>query len=457
MHKLPLSRQLTYAAGQLGWSILINIVGLQLVYFYRPPDTAKLPELITQASFLLVLNAVTLLAASGRLFDAVTDPLIAGLSDRARFRRGRRIPFLAVGALPAAVFLVLMFLPPLQRVSGWNIVWAGFFQFLFYLALTVYVTPYFALLSELGHSAEERLNLSTWISITYALGIVLAGASPLLADALGGAFGIDNDLRSLQLAIGVLALLAVVLMYVPVLTIDERRYSNRTPSSVPLGASLRATFRNPHFRCYVAADFAYFTGITIILTGLLYYVTVLLAEEEELVTTLLTVAVFASFLIYPAVNLAAKKVGKKVLIVASFLAMSLVFLSIPFLGDWPISPLASAYLLILVYAVPLAFLGVLPNAVLADIANHDALRSGEPREGMFFAARTLLQKFGQTFGVLLFAALTTFGKDPGNDLGIRLSGTVGFALCLGAAVVFTRYQEQSVLGETEALEAAAST
>ena len=71
------------------------------------------------------------------------------------------------------------------------------------------------------------------------------------------------------------------------------------------------------------------------------------------------------------------------------------------------------------------------------------------KEGMFFAARTLMQKFGQTFGVLIFAMLTTFGKDPGDDLGIRLSGMVGFVLTFVAGLVFTRDRRAESTGRTD--------
>jgi glycoside/pentoside/hexuronide:cation symporter, GPH family len=157
--------------------------------------------------------------------------------------------------------------------------------------------------------------------------------------------------------------------------------------------------------------------------------------------------VLSSFLFYPLVNLLARKVGKKILVVISFLFMSFVFLGIYFFGNMPLSAEAQAYMLVLFYSVPLAFLGVLPNAILADIAGHDALKTGEAKEGMYFAARTLMQKFGQTFGIFIFAALLTLGKDPGNDLGVRLSGIVGFLLCFAAGVVFTRYQEARLLAE----------
>lgn len=440
---LPLSKQIAFAVGQLGWSTLVNIVGVALVYFYLPPETAGLPQLITGTAFLGVLNAITLIAASGRLLDAITDPWIAGMSDRSRHPKGRRVPFMRIGALPAAVFLVLMFVPPTSSVSGWNIVWLVVVQALFYVFLTVYVTPYFALLPEMGHTPKERLNLSTWISVTYALGIILAGSTPAIAGALEGAFDL-SPLRAFQVAVGVLALVALVCMYVPVVRLDERRYSAGEPSSVPLGPALRATFANVEFRRFVVSDFAYFTGLTIVQTGLLFYVTVLLEQEEALVATLLALLVVVSFLFYPLVNLLARKLGKKPLMVAAFVWMSLVFLGVPTLGTLAFSAVAQAYLLVLLLAVPLAFLGVLPNAVLADIADYDASLTGEQREGMFFAARTLMQKFGQTFGVMSFAMLATLGRDVGDDLGVRLSGIVGFVLCLVAGIVFLRYDEAKV-------------
>ena len=166
--RLPLKKQLLYAVGQLGWSALSGLVGLQLVYFYLPPDDPDtgepvIPVRITQRSFGYIFNVITLLASAGRLWDAVTDPIIASLSDRLVHRRGRRIPFLFAGGVPACVFCALMFVPIVDRESGWNVAWLALTQTLFYLFITVYCSPYAALLSELGHTAEERLNLSTWI------------------------------------------------------------------------------------------------------------------------------------------------------------------------------------------------------------------------------------------------------------------------------------------------------
>ena len=57
-------------------------------------------------------------------------------------------------------------------------------------------------------------------------------------------------------------------------------------------------------------------------------------------------------------------------------------------------------------AVPLAVLGVLPNACLADVAVNHGLRTGQKVEGMYFAARTLF------FTVLLLQPAIARAIDP---------------------------------------------
>jgi len=450
--KLPGSKQFAYSIGQLGWSILINIVNLQLVYFYIPPADSGLTSFIPQVVFLVVLNTLTLLAASGRLFDAITDPWVANLSDNWKGKKGRRIPFLKAGAMPAALFCVLIFIPISQEAGWLNVAWLFITQILFYLFLTVYVTPYFALIPELGHTSDEKLNLSTWISITYALGIVIASQVPVFAGIFKDILSISDPVQLTQIAIAFVASIAMLCMLVPVMFIDEKKYCKSVPSDVPLFEAVKRTFQNQHFLYYVVADFSYFMGLTIMMTGLLYYITVLLALPSSMMALLLPLMVVTSFLFYPVVNLLAKKTGKKILIVISFLFMSVVFLMNYFLGNLPIANDIQAYLLIIFYGIPLSFVSILPNAVLADIAEHDALKTGVRQEGMYFAARTLMQKFGQTFGVLVFAMLTSLGKDPGDDLGIRLSGLVGFALCVAAGLYFTKYNEKKLLAEISTMK-----
>jgi GPH family glycoside/pentoside/hexuronide:cation symporter len=321
----------------------------------------------------------------------------------------------------------------------------------------MYVTPYFALLAELGHNAEQRLNLSTFISITYALGIIVASQVPPIANIIKNSFNV-NFVNAIQYSIGILSIVAIILMFVPVIFIDEKKYCKAEPIDVPILESLKSTFKNKYFRYYVIADFSYFASLTIIMTGLLFYTTVLLFPDnkekgENLVGILLPIMILTSFILYPVVNLLAKKVGKKILVVISYAFMGIIFLQIYLMGEKfynkILSPDIQAFTVIILYSIPLAFVSILPNAILADIAEYDAKKTGVPKEGMYFASRTFLQKLGQTFGIFIFAILILLGKDPGNDLGVRLTGIAGFLLSLIASLYFARYNEDELLKELE--------
>src|SRR5215475_7462626 len=92
--KLPLSKQIAYACGMVGWSIMTNIIIVMMPYFYLPPSNAGLTQLVPQLLLFGVINILSIIAASGRLIDAFYDPLIASLSDKSRSPKGRRIPFM---------------------------------------------------------------------------------------------------------------------------------------------------------------------------------------------------------------------------------------------------------------------------------------------------------------------------------------------------------------------------
>jgi len=211
---------------------------------------------------------------------------------------------------------------------------------------------------------------------------------------------------------------------------------------LPLLPAIRKTFSNRNFKYYLISDFSYYMALSIISSGLLYFVTVLLGLPESEGGPLLGVMVLVSLMFYPLINYLSKKIGKKPIVLFSFCLLCVVFIAIYFLGKFPISPTAQIYCLLLLASFPLASLGILPNAILAEIAQDDAIKTKENREGMFFAVKYLFVKMGQTLGIALFAFLTVYGKDPGNDYGLRLNGLCGFVLCLLAVVFFSRFREK---------------
>ncbi|MCB9039440.1 MAG: MFS transporter [Lewinellaceae bacterium] len=438
---LSLRRQLGYACGMLGWSIMINIIAVMLIYFYIPPSNSGMGQLIPQATFLGIFTLLSLIAASGRLLDAVTDPLIANWSDRFHHPKGRRIPFMKMAILPSVFFGILIFIPLEYQESYRNVWWLAAIQAGFYLSLTVYIIPYNALLPELAPGSAAKVRLSTWLSLAFVMGIILSSQTPALADLVQGAFKLSNRHAAFQLAIGSLYLLGGAFMLVPLFCINEQRDCYGQPATVPLGAAFRHILANRNFLVFIVADFSYFVSLTIISSGMLYFVKVLLFLNEGIGGVVMGVMVLFSLLFYPLVVRLAIRVEKRKLIIWSLLSLGVVMMGLFFLGKMPLPPRVQIFGFALIVAIPTAFLGILPYALIAEIAEQDGNRTGEQKEAMFFAVRNFSTKLGQTVGIMAFTILTLLGKDPFDDLGIRLSAVFGGILCILAGLIFTRFEE----------------
>lgn len=439
--RLPFKGLVYYGFGIFGWSLSINLISVMLLYVYLPPNNAGMVNLVPQVTIFVVFNLIALVTAGGRLFDAVVDPLIANWSDRSNNPKGRRIPYMRMAAMPMAFFAVLMFIPPYPHAHGFNVFWLALVQLGYYFFFGLYVIPYNALLAELGHYPNGKMQLSTAQSVGFILGVVFSTIAPALADFIQEIWPHLPRLTAVQYAIGVVNVIGAIAMLVPAYTIDEKKYCKPATASEPVLTSLRNSLRNHNFRIFAMADAAFFFSTAIITSGLLYYVKVMLGLPEAWGTPLMACMVVVTLAMYPVVNILEKRYSKKKMMILAFAALSLVFFGIFNLGRYPVSPVMQVVALMVFFGLFDSFLGILPNTVIADISEADAKLTGQNKEGMYFGMRALFQKLGQTGGIMLFAMLTLYGKDPGHDLGLRLSGVIGGFLCLFAAFVYTRYHE----------------
>ena len=440
--KLPFRKQIAYAAGMMGWSIMTNVIIVMLPYFYLPPSNSGLIPLVPQLMVFGVLNIMSVIAASGRMIDAFYDPFLASLSDKSKNPKGRRMPFMLKAIIPAVLFCSLTFYPLVKAESVHNAYWIAFTLAGFFIAATTYIIPYNALLPEMTDTAAEKIKLSSWQQIGFILGIIFSALVNNFADLLQHYFVVPQRTVALQYTIWGLSIFAGLIMLIPIFFIDEKKYSSSKPSHLPLLPAIAKTFANSNFKYYLISDFSYYMALSIISSGLLFFVTVLLGLPQSEGGLLMGVMVLVSVLFYPLINYLSIRFGKKPIVLFSFGLLSLIFVAIYFLGRFHLSPNAQIYTLVICAAFPLASLGILPNAILAEIAQQDAIKTGENREGMFFAVKYLFVKLGQTLGIALFAFLTVYGKDPGHDYGLRLNGLCGFVLCLFALIAFSRFREK---------------
>ena len=323
MKRLSKKQMWIFALGQLGWSMLGGIINAWLVTFYLPTKTDISDNGATQfivpgliiGGFLTVLGLITALS---RVFDAVTDPLIASMSDRSKNKRGRRIPFMQWAAVPFAVVTVLLFCAPINEISGWNIAWISIFIVLFYLFMTMYCTPYNALISEFGKTQEDRMNISTYISLTYFAGTLLAYTPFVFAGFLRGAVG---NSWAYRICFIVLAIIACVCMLLPTFLLKEKEFVDSKPSNENVFKSLTSTFKNKDFRTFSLSDIMYWVGLTLFQTGIPFFVKVSMGFDESMVMVFMGGMTVLSAVFYPFVTRMVKKFGKKKLVIAGFFGL----------------------------------------------------------------------------------------------------------------------------------------
>ena len=444
-----------FAVGQLGWSILSGIVNTWLVTFYLPTRESVeagakfyVPTGLVIFGVLTVLGLITFVC---RIFDAVTDPWIASLSDRSRNPKGRRIPFMQKAAVPFAVMTVLVFCAPVEEISGVNIAWVLGFLLLFYLFMTMYCTPYNALISEFGKTQEDRMYISTAISLTFFFGTLIAYLPFMFAAPLRSMMSYAWSYRVWFI---VLAAVALICMLIPVFKLRETDFVESKPSDSNAMKSLAQTFRNRDFRRFAASDIAYWIGLTLFQTGLPFFVKVSMQLDEFYTTVFLGGMTVLSACFYPFVSKMVQKHGKKKLVIFGFLGLVLAYLITALIGVVPgLSGMVPGILIVVIAAFPMALLGIIPQAIVADVAEEAAIVTGEKREGMFFAARTFAMKFGQSLAMLIFTSLAVLGTEQdltSNDLtaspvGLRIVAIAAVVFCVLGAVILGAYNEKKVM------------
>lgn len=442
----PLGVLILYATGQLGWSLGGYGVGNLLIYFYMPPEQGQpvFPSFLFQGSVLLVFTLIGILSAGGRFLDALIDPIIANWSDRKISGLGKRRWFMLWGALPLVVTGFLVFYPLTDSESASNFVWLALMIGLYYFFFAFYVIPYTALMAELGHTAADRLRISTLTSIAWALGFILGNS----VYAIQGIFEKQghSSVQAFQISLAILNTVALVCMLLPAIFLREKRYARQLASEHGIRTALSVVFSNRNFRWFLASDLMYWLALTFIQLGVVFYTTLLLDLDKSYAFQFSIVSFLSSFVFYWPINVLARKVGKKWLMLLAFALFAVVFAVVSVANLLPIPPQILLYALGVAAAFPLAVFGILPNAVIGDEVEQEEHRSGQQLSGMFFGVRAFVMKVGISLSNLIFPSLLLFGKSTEKPLGVQLTALSAIIFCLIGWGVFRKYDDRGDRG-----------
>lgn len=421
---LSLTQQLVYASGSLGGNVLGRAKELWLLYFYAPPEDADLPKLAP-------VGLVGALLFAGRLIEAVDDPLIGYWSDRTRSRWGRRIPFVVLATPFYALWFVLLWLPPVEHESVINALYLFMVVELFHLFSTLSGGPFESLLPEIAPGMTARLTIVTWQVVFGALG---AGAGLVATGPLVETLGFWPMAATV-------ATLALISRYVALSGAWRAARREEPPAALGVWRAVRATAENDQFRAFLPTFVLYSTGISVLIGVLPFYVTEVLGREEGEVAYFTFAAIAVLLLCLPAVYRLALRRGKAWVYSMAMLAGAIYLPFVAFAGSLPGLPaMAQALVMIALVGVPMSAVQAFPNALMADIIDYDAVRTGMRREAIYYGTQALVEKSVTSLAPLILALLLLLGGTADHPLGIRLAGPVAGLFILAGYIGFRRYR-----------------
>lgn len=324
-----------------------------------------------------------------RLTDIVTEPLIGVLSDKTRSRFGRRKPWIAAGLPFFMLGIWMVFAPPFEVTAGYAIFWIA----VTYIAYNVVETPYKAWGAELSKSYSGRTKVASWregfgiASSMCALGLIFALQRNGMTSTADLMFWLGTSF----------VILMPLLFLVGLIFVPEPEIEIVDAPPVTFREAIMVLFANKPFM-RLLGGLVVLTAGAIIGASLHLIVMEKVFNAKHLFPIILAGENVAGLISLPFWLWLSKRIGKHRALAIGTLGMALLSFPIPLI-DHGRPDLYAACIIIRGFAG--GALGILVAAMIADVVDLDTLRTGEARNGLYFALVGTLSKFGLAFGALV--------------------------------------------------------
>lgn len=349
----------------------------------------------------------------GRIIDAVTDPVMGVLSDRSRFARGRRRPWILWGCLPLALLSVALYVPPQGLPPAVATVWASLVILGWFLAYTVVNVPYRALGPELSDDYDERTALFSIREGLLVVGTAIAAVGPGLIGLLLGLEDGQDERRRFAVYAAVAAPALVITCVTCGLKVHERFAGQAGPTSAAaVTLQLRQAFANRPFVILLSAFVVIALGSSLPAVLISYFATYWLGAGQ-LLPVFLLVYFAVGMACLPAWVWLSRRRGKKVAWLSAMAVNAGFFSLVSLVG--PGNVIAYGCLVACSGIGGVAVLAM-PYAMQADVIDHDELLTGERREGLYGGLWSIAEKTAAGVGLgLSMLALDVAGYVPNQE------------------------------------------
>ena len=348
---------------------------------------------------LLIAPAIMgLIFSVSRIWDAISDPLVGYLSDRTTTSLGRRRTWILFSFVPIAIGFYAVFAPPVS-LSGDALTWWMAASIIgFYSAMTIFFVPHMALGAELSNDYHERSRLFGLRHAFYTVGSILSLGTMMLL--LNEEFREGGDVRAMAEEYALYAIIAMsVLVLYAVVNLRERPEFQGRLNSSPTSA-FRDVWQNPHARLLVIVTFIENVGSSAIAV-LSLYVTQYVVGAPLSAPFIILAYMLPSTASVPMWLPLSRRFGKIRVWMVGMALYGLAFGGMFFL---PFMETVDARLTLIIVMAAFAGLaagcgGTIGPSVQGDVIDYDEYKTGERKEGSYFAVWNFTYK--SALGVML--------------------------------------------------------
>lgn len=401
--RIPISHKLIYGAGAFINNLLAAAIGGMAIVLNL--GLGMNPAL------------VGLLGALPRLTDAITDPLMGYISDNTKSRWGRRRPYIFFGAIAAGLVFALLWQLPRGESETFYFWFFLIGSFVFYLAYTVFATPWVALGYELTPDYHERTRLMAVQNVMGQMAYLIAPwflwfmqYQLLFDDMIEGAGWLAIIIAAFTICVGIL----------PAIFLKERHHKKPAQQQTaskdqkqtqtqktqveefPTGIKgfikgFITTIKFKPFLYLCAATFLVFNGFMLVASFQFYVIIYYVFEGDQSLGAQYagwagTLSAISTFCVIFIVSWLSSKIGKRKTFHIA-IGVSIVGYALKWFCYTPDNPL-----LILLPTPLMAFglggLFTLMGSMIADVCDMDELQTNQRREGMFGSIYWWVVKLG---------------------------------------------------------------
>ena len=345
-----------------------------------------------------------------KALDAVSDPLMGYITDRTLSRWGRRRVYLLFGAVPMLLAMIFFFTSPSYLPQSRHIAWAIAALIVLYSASTIINVPYSSLTPELTSDYNEQSSLNGYRFGCAVFGTIAgAGAVQPLVQAFArpGAANPLVDQRGFSMT-GLI--LGAVMMIVTLLTFlgtkEKKIYHKEDLPAESFFATYRAVFRNRPFVLLLLTYALHMTGISFLTTILAYYTENILLRKD--ITTFAMIFLLVTAMVFiPVSVLVSKKIGKKHTYQICFAVIASACGIIYALGHR--MPVEFFFGLMVYAGIGVGFSYVAPFAMVPDVIEFEAAKTGVRSEGAYYGMWTFISKLGTALALFVSGQILELG------------------------------------------------